>query len=310
VSERPELATLAGDAGITRRQFLIAGGAGAVVLAGGGAAAVEFLPLREWYYRLTGAYGPRPHTAPVSATKYVAGTLKSATVVGGVSYSLAFPPGTSPGKPAPVCLCLPGRGMAPHDVFDRIHVADYVAEAAAAGHVRPFVLAAVDGGISYWHKRASGEDRLAMLFNEFIPLLREQGLGVDRAHRAILGWSMGGYGALLAAERRPQLFCAVAVTSAAIWPTPGETVAGAFDDREDWQANDVYSGAGRLAKMRVCIDCGRADPFFHNDQKFAGALPAAPTGEFGTGSHTVEYFARMAPSQVRFLGAAFAAQPA
>src|SRR5207344_1664675 len=82
---------------------------------------------------------------------------------------------------------------------------------AAAG------LAAVDGGESYWHARPGGEDRMAMLETEFLPLLKRE-FGLGGPGRAIAGWPMGGYGALLAAERNPDRWAGVAVASPAIWP--------------------------------------------------------------------------------------------
>ena len=54
--------------------------------------------------------------------------------------------------------------------------------------------------------------------------------GTTARGRAIMGWSMGGYGALLAAERRPEPVLRRGRRQRAIWPTPGETVAGAFDN--------------------------------------------------------------------------------
>ena len=90
-----------------------------------------------------------------------------------------------------------------------------------------------------------------MLFDEFLPLL-ERRFGLRP--RAVMGWSMGGYGALLAAERRPALFRAVAVSSAAIWPTYAQqhaAVADAFDGAADFARNDVFAGSGRLAQSAV-----------------------------------------------------------
>lgn len=54
-------------------------------------------------------------------------------------------------------------------------------------------------GGSYWHKRASGEDSGAMVLSELIPLLDTHNLDTSRV--AFLGWSMGGYGALLLGGR-------------------------------------------------------------------------------------------------------------
>ena len=153
-------------------------------------------------------------------------------------------------------MCLPGRGSDARWVVDTLHVVDFVAAAGLR-----YAVAAVDGGESYWHRRASGEDRMRMLFDEFLPLL-ERRFGLRP--RAVMGWSMGGYGALLAAERRPARFRAVAVSSAAIWPTYAQqhaAVPDAFDGAADFARNDVFAGSGRLARTAVSISCGTADPF-------------------------------------------------
>ena len=49
-----------------------------------------------------------------------------------------------------------------------------LAQAVAAG-IPPFAVVAVDGGGSYWHKRASGEDSGAMVLDELIPMLERPG---------------------------------------------------------------------------------------------------------------------------------------
>lgn len=51
-------------------------------------------------------------------------------------------------------------------------------------------------------------------------------LSDERAHRAVMGVSAGGFGALKIAMRHPELFCAVAVHSAAILPADPEDLAG------------------------------------------------------------------------------------
>ncbi|MBN7459800.1 alpha/beta hydrolase, partial [Mycobacteroides abscessus subsp. abscessus] len=110
---------------------------------------------------------------------------------GGVrtEWRIARPPGvTGPIRPI---IALHGKGQTAAGVMEG-GVENMLAQAVAAG-AKPFALASVDGGGGYWHKRASGEDSGAMVLNEFIPLLAEQGLDTSRV--AFLGWSMGGYGA-------------------------------------------------------------------------------------------------------------------
>jgi S-formylglutathione hydrolase FrmB len=198
-------------------------------------------------------------------------------------------------------VCLPGRGSDADWVMNVLHAVDFVA--AAGPH---FAVAAVDGGRSYWHRRADGEDRMRMLISDFLPLMRS-GFGLEP--RAIMGWSMGGYGALLAAERHPGRFPTVAVSSAAIWQTDAQqasAVPDAFDGPADFAANDVFAGADRLAGSAVWLSCGTADPFLAADRAFAARLPHRPAGEFVAGCHDEDFWRRMLPAQMRFVGRALA----
>ena len=117
-------------------------------------------------------------------------------------------------------------------------VEDGLAQAVAAG-IPPFAVVAVDGGGSYWHKRASGEDSGAMVLDELIPMLSAQGLDTSRV--GFLGWSMGGYGALLLGARLgPARTAAICAVSPALWTSSGATAPGAFDGADDYAANSVW----------------------------------------------------------------------
>jgi alpha-beta hydrolase superfamily lysophospholipase len=64
---------------------------------------------------------------------------------------------------------------------------------------------------------------------------------------------MGGYGALLAAERDPAALVAVAPTSPALWLTPGATAPGAFDSPADFYSHNVFAGIEQLRDMTVAV---------------------------------------------------------
>jgi pimeloyl-ACP methyl ester carboxylesterase len=277
------------------RRGAVAGIGAAVLGIGSAAAGADRLPLRTWYDDVTGTCGPSgPAPARLDGTRVVLGTLRSRHVAEPVDWAVGLPPGQ---HGAEAVVCLPGRGSDARWVMDTLHVVDFVAVAGLHHAV-----AAVDGGESYWHRRASGEDRMAMLVGEFLPFLRRR---FGLRPRALMGWSMGGYGALLAAERHPELFRAVAVSSAAIWPTYAQqhaAVPDAFDGAADFARNDVFAGSPRLAHTAVSISCGRADPFLANDRAFAARLHPRPAGEFTTGCHDEDFWRRMLPAQVRFLG--------
>lgn len=293
-----------------RRRFLVAAGAGAAALAAGGAVAVRELPVRRWWQDLTGACGEPGPVPPVAGATIRDGSFRSATVPEAVGYAVAFPPGHREGDPLPVAVMLPGRGGTGQDTMRSTLLPDFVAQAVTERGTPAFGLACVDGGDSYWHLRADGEDRMAMLADEFLPLVASRhGLGARGRPRAVVGWSMGGYGAILAGEQHPGTFAGVAAASAAVFLTYDEVLevgSDAFDSAEDFAAHDVVAGAPRLAGTPVRIDCGRADPFFANDQMLADALPEAPSGEWFEGCHTSESWRVVAPGQVDFLGAALA----
>ncbi len=277
------------------RRGAIAGLGAAVLGAGGAAAAGGRLSLRAWYDDVTGACGPSGPSPPRQQdTRVIQGTLRSDYVREPVDYAIGLPPGH---QGAAAAVCLPGRGSDARWVMDALHAVDFVAAAGLR-----YAVAAVDGGDSYWHRRRDGEDRMRMLLEDFLPLLAARyGL---RPH-GLIGWSMGGYGALLAAERDPGRFGCVAVSSAAIWPAYAQqhaAVPDAFDGRADFARNDVFAGAGRLAQTAVSISCGTGDPFIGNDRAFAARLARRPAGAFVAGCHDEDFWRRMLPAQVRFVG--------
>ena len=140
---------------------------------------------------------PLEPTAPAQAAPtMVTGSFESAAR-GGVTtdWAIARPPGQA--KALRPMIALHGLGGNASSVMAG-GVEQGLAQAINAG-LPPFAVVSVDGGGSYWHKRTSGEDCGAMVLNELIPLLETQNLDTSRV--AFLGWSMGGYGALLLGGR-------------------------------------------------------------------------------------------------------------
>ena len=65
--------------------------------------------------------------------------------------------------------------------------------------VSRFAIICVDGGETYWHRRADGDDPAGMIVHEVLP--RAAAAGMHTGRIGIVGLSMGGYGALLIAEQ-------------------------------------------------------------------------------------------------------------
>jgi Enterochelin esterase and related enzymes len=164
-------------------------------------------------------------------------------------------------------------------------------------------VASVDGGDFYWHARRSGIDTSRMVIEELLPLMGIKGQATDRI--GLIGWSMGGYGALLMATKLgPTRVAGVVAASAALWQAPGDSAPGAFDDSADFIRNDVFAARGKLRGIPVRLDCGREDPFIAANRAFARELPDAAV-TFDEGAHTEDYWTAHAGAQMSWLAEQF-----
>jgi S-formylglutathione hydrolase FrmB len=216
---------------------------------------------------------------------------------GGVStnWAIARPPGQM--KALRPVIALHGKGSDASTVMAG-GVEQGLAQAVNAG-LPPFAVVAVDGGGGYWHKRASGEDAGAMVLNELIPMLEGQGL--DTSRLAFLGWSMGGYGALLLGGRLgPARTAAICAVSPALWLSSGAAAPGAFDGPDDFSANSVF-GMPALASIPIRVDCGDSDPFYGATKQFIAQLPNPPAGGFSPGGHTPEFWSSQLPAELTWM---------
>lgn len=289
------------------RRAVLRLGAGAAVGAAGAFAAGRLLEpaaqLAGPDVTMTGVGAPllpppplEPATAGVAAPTMVTGSFVSAAR-GGVNtnWAIARPPGQS--APLRPVIALHGKGSDAATVMAG-GVEQGLAQAVAAG-LPPFAVVAVDGGGSYWHSRTSGEDAGKMVLDELIPMLGGQGLDTSRV--AFLGWSMGGYGALLLGARLgPARTAAITAVSPALWTSSGAAAPGAFDGPDDFAANTVF-GLPALASIPIRIDCGNSDPFYSATKQFIAQLPNPPAGGFSPGGHDGGYWSSQLPGELTWM---------
>ena len=211
------------------------------------------------------------------------------------NWAIARPPGqTTALRPV---IALHGKGSDASTVMAG-GVEHGLAQAVQAG-LPPFAVVAVDGGGSYWHKRTSGEDAGAMVLHELIPMLDKQGLDTSRV--AFLGWSMGGYGALLLGGRLgPARTAAICAVSPALWLASGAAAPGAFDGAADFSANSVF-GMPALASIPIRVDCGNSDPFYAATKQFIAQLPNPPAGGFSPGGHNGGFWSSQLPAELTWM---------
>jgi hypothetical protein len=267
-------------------------GLGALALAGCG-------PLRE-RVRVIAHGCVDAAVPPMSGVRVLRGTIPTRHVATAVHYAVIVP--ESARHIDAVAYLLPGRGGTPESEI-AIGLGGFFARYLRGGGT-PFALAIIDAGESYFHPRAAGEDRLAVVTADFPRAVREV-LGTTNLHEALLGESMGGYGALLAAEREPARYRAVAVAGPAIFPSYADergSVGDAFDSARDFARYDVIAHAGALRGRPVQVWCGLHDPFLPGVQAFARACPTAEV-QVHKGCHDDGSWRASAPSRLEFVGA-------
>jgi S-formylglutathione hydrolase FrmB len=185
-------------------------------------------------------------------------------------------------------------------VFDDLQADRVLAQHVARGG-QPFAIAAVDGGESWWHRRATGTDTQSMVVEEFLPLLASQGL--DTGRTAVFGLSMGGFGALLlASQHRLPGLRAVAAMSPAVWSMHDAGRADNFDGAADFEANDIFALRPELEMLPKRIDCGTADNLLYSVKDYVSGLPGEHEGGFQDGGHDSGYWRSILPDVISFLG--------
>jgi len=280
------------------RRRILAGAVGVGVVGTGVAAGVP--GVRHRINRLIHPIPEPSYATPAENARIETGSFVSGARGGrAVRWSIAYP--ASRARDLPVAIVLHGRGDSHNTVFGSHAWGRYLVAAVATG-TPPFAVAAVDGGDhTYWHRRKNGDDPQLMLLTEFVPLLARKGLRTGTL--GLAGWSMGGYGALLLAERIGNPRCAaVAVDSPALWRTAGDSAPGAFDNNADFAGHDVLANSARLTGIPLRIAIGTSDPFYKTTRSFVSRLTPPPATDFSPGGHDVAFWRHSAPSQIAFLG--------
>jgi len=262
--------------------------------------------------------GVTPLPAEVRTT-----TLRSAALGREVPCAVHLPPSYAEGsKTYPVVYVLHGL-FETHQFWERRGLAAIVDDLWAR-HVLPeFVVVAVDGGNTFFLNSPQGayEDLVtkdAIAFAESNYRVRR-----ERAGRALLGVSMGGYAALRIALSHPDLYAAVATHSAMLLagpPRPGQgadpyqlaafaRVFGESPDLALWRANDPLDWAQRAdprAVPALSFDCGDHDRYglgAGNEELHRRLLARGVSHEFALrpGDHGYEYVRTVLPSSLEFL---------
>jgi predicted esterase len=295
---------------LTRRRVLAAGIGGFVVVLAAGAGGLELvshgvLPGKLRLDELEGACS-LPETAlrlsevgPAISGRFYSGNRNRM-----VGYTIAYPPHHSFGDELPLVVMLHGAGGNHTTAVAGMSPAQALALIVDGKALQAMAMVTVDGGNGYWNPHP-GDDPMAMVIEELIPRCQEVGLGQQPERLATMGISMGGYGAILLAEKYPRMFSAVAAISPAIWTSYDQARganSGAYASAEDFAADDAVTHASALAGVPIRVSSGIDDPFNPGVEALKTALPSGSVVEFPKGCHDDSFFIQQEPPSLVFLG--------
>ena len=323
------------DSGVRlSRRAVLAGGAGlaAVACVAGGYELVHngTLPGRYKLARLTGAceLAPAPLAGPLPSRHQV--SFHSRYRHRNVQMVTLIPAPAASAAGLGVVIALHGSGGSPATL------APGMARAMSRARVTRFAIICVDGGETYWHQRADGDDPAGMIAHEVLP--RAAAAGMHTGRIGIVGLSMGGYGALLIAEQfsaeqsgtlrfrtkrqgteqqraagepgGSPAVAAVAALSPAVFASYDDARAAnpeAFDSPADFTRNNVVAGLFTLRRVPGFIACGTDDPFQPEAALVRSRLSALThhpvPGGIMPGCHDGSFWARHWPAALEFVGA-------
>jgi len=264
--------------------------------------------------------------APAPAMAEVrAGTFTSAALGREVAYVVDLPPGydAAPGQKYPVVYALHGL-FEGSGFWERRGLAAILAELRRAGTVPEFLVVAVDGGNSFFVNAKGGRYEDMVTSDLVAHVEASYRVAPGRAGRALLGISMGGYGALHVAFDQPGLFAAVATHSAMLLEKVPTAEQGArrgqmaafhqvFGDPIDaslWNENDPLAQARKVdtkAAPALFLDCGAEDRYGlasgHRElHRILDERGVSHSFELPPGDHGYEYVRTRLEKSLRFLG--------
>ncbi len=295
--------TGAANTGWSRRRVLAAGLGGAAAIIAGGLELVDrgVLPGKHTLDALDGACSvSTPPEAFRSPGETITGSFYSGARRREVGYTIAYPPGHARGSRLPLGLYLHADGGDHTSPLGGLPLAG-----ALAGNDLPAIaLVAADGGNLYWHPHPR-DDPMGMMIDEVIPICQGLGLGTKPGQIGTIGISMGGYGAILFAEKFARTVNACAAISPAIWTAYAQAHKAnpdAYTNAREFDEYDAIANTSSLIRTPARVASGSDDPFHPGVMALIRQLPANAITEITGGCHDNLFFASQRHASLLFLG--------
>jgi len=224
-----------------------------------------------------------------------------------------YRPGVPDSSRLPVVYFLHGVPGKPSDAF-RAGLADSLRRYFAAGG-RPFVAAVPDGNGGHhsdteWADARDGSDRVETFVTQTVIRAVEGRHPRDARHRAIAGFSMGGYGAMNLALRHPDLFGQVVSIAGYFHVDDPDGMFGGDAPTVHANSPDRHLRSARSLRILLMDADHDAQPVVRGEsQRFYRLLRSAgirATLEIAPGTHNWAYAAAQFGAMERFLNAGWA----
>ena len=211
-----------------------------------------------------------PDVDPAVFQRYSKDNVLSSKILGvGVKYSVYFPASynTDKDKRYPVVYMLHGIGDDNNSWNGNyLHANDKIDSWTEQG-LGEMIYVFPQGYSSYYCNRYDGTfSFMDMFVQEFIPLIDKSFRTIaDKEHRAITGYSMGGFGAIALAEKHPEMFIACAPLSMSVrtdWQYKEESQNG-------WnnQWGKIFGGYGLAGDERITDYYKQHCPLYYFNQE-------------------------------------------
>ena len=244
--------------------------------------------------------------AAAAASDPVTGRFTSTFTGLAHSWTLTYPAGHTTDERLPVVLALHSSNGDATEMLG-LGFPQRLDALIAAGTAPPFALASIDSMNGFYAKKG-GRDYGKVVSDEFLKLLTDRGL--DTSRLGIIGWSMGGWGALRLAQHelhdKVSAISAISTPCYSSWKTWPSYEHGDMT-RSQFDANNFYHHPKLLAKPHIYLLCGRSDGFYKGNKAFATVLDKAkgvrkPKTHYTAGDHSRTYWKSVLDTALRHVG--------
>lgn len=195
-----------------------------------------------------------PDVDPVPLPRYNTGiTFSSKAINTTVTYDILLPREYNDNKEKryPVVYCLHGYGDDNTSWNGHYMACEAKITSLENNGLEPMIYVFPNGWKTYWCDRYDGTfPYMTMLATELVPLIDATYRTIaDRGHRAITGYSMGGFGAMVTAMKHPELFSMSAPLSMSF--RTDEQYMTESQDGWNNQWGKVFGGVGQTGEGRI-----------------------------------------------------------